>query len=40
VARLDPASKARRGEELELWVDSTKLHFFDPQSGRSLDAKR
>ena len=39
VARLDPASKARRGEELELWVDSTKLHFFDPQSGRSLDQK-
>jgi multiple sugar transport system ATP-binding protein len=40
VARLDPASKARRGEELELWVDSTKLHFFDPESGRSLDQKR
>jgi multiple sugar transport system ATP-binding protein len=36
VARLDAASKARRGEEIELWVDSTKLHFFDPDSGKSL----
>jgi multiple sugar transport system ATP-binding protein len=40
VARLDSVSRARRGEELELWVDSTKLHFFDPESGRSLDQKR
>jgi multiple sugar transport system ATP-binding protein len=36
VARLDAASKAQRGEEVELWVDATKLHFFDPESGRSL----
>jgi multiple sugar transport system ATP-binding protein len=36
VARLDPRSKARRGEELELWVDTDKLHFFDPETGRSL----
>ena len=36
VARLDAASQARRGEEMELWVDSTKLHLFDPESGRSL----
>jgi multiple sugar transport system ATP-binding protein len=39
VARLAPASRARRGEELELWVDSTKLHFFDAESGASLSAQ-
>jgi multiple sugar transport system ATP-binding protein len=36
VARLDAASQVRRGEEAELWVDSTKLHLFDPETGQSL----
>jgi multiple sugar transport system ATP-binding protein len=36
VARLDPASKAQEGQELELWVDATQLHLFDPSDGRSL----
>ncbi len=36
VARLAPESNVERGQEIELWLDSTKLHFFDPQSGRSL----
>jgi multiple sugar transport system ATP-binding protein len=36
VARLDAASPVRRGEEAELWVDSTKVHFFDAESGRNL----
>jgi multiple sugar transport system ATP-binding protein len=36
VARLDAASKVKRGEEAELWVDSTTIHLFDPSSGRSL----
>ena len=36
VARLDAASPVRRGEEVELWVDSTKLHLFDPETGQSL----
>jgi multiple sugar transport system ATP-binding protein len=36
VARLEPASRAQEGQELELWVDATKLHLFDPSDGRSL----
>jgi multiple sugar transport system ATP-binding protein len=36
VARLDPATRIQRGEETELWLDATKLHFFDPESGRNL----
>jgi multiple sugar transport system ATP-binding protein len=33
VARLDAASKARRDEEIELWLDPERLHFFDVDSG-------
>jgi multiple sugar transport system ATP-binding protein len=36
VARLDPTSHARAGELTELWLDATKLHFFDAESGTSL----
>jgi multiple sugar transport system ATP-binding protein len=36
VARLDPESSVKRGKETELWVDTTKLHFFDPEDGRNL----
>jgi multiple sugar transport system ATP-binding protein len=36
VARLDAASGISRGDEAELWVDATRLHFFDPESGKSL----
>jgi multiple sugar transport system ATP-binding protein len=38
VARLDPASNVRVGQESELWVDATRLHLFDPEDGRSLTA--
>ena len=31
--RLDAASEVERGSEAELWVDATKLHLFDPDSG-------
>jgi multiple sugar transport system ATP-binding protein len=40
VARLDPQSKVRPGEEAELWVDSSRLHLFDPEEGRNLTAGR
>jgi multiple sugar transport system ATP-binding protein len=36
VARLDAASKVRKGEEIELWFNSWHLHLFDPETGRSL----
>jgi multiple sugar transport system ATP-binding protein len=38
VARLDPESKVRQGEESELWVDTSRIHFFDASDGRSLTA--
>jgi multiple sugar transport system ATP-binding protein len=36
VARLNPDSRVARGETARLWLDATKLHLFDPQSGKSL----
>jgi multiple sugar transport system ATP-binding protein len=36
VARLAPESKVERGQETELWLDTTKMHLFDPQSGQRL----
>jgi multiple sugar transport system ATP-binding protein len=33
VARLDPASKVAQGQEAELWVDTTRIHFFDTATG-------
>jgi multiple sugar transport system ATP-binding protein len=38
VARLDPESRVKEGEEAELWADASKLHLFEPDSGRSLTA--
>jgi multiple sugar transport system ATP-binding protein len=36
VARLDPASEIKQGQEAELWVDATKLQLFDTEDGRNL----
>jgi len=36
VARLDPASKIKRGDTAELWADTSKLHLFDAESGERL----
>jgi multiple sugar transport system ATP-binding protein len=38
VARLDPGSEVRVGQESELWVDATRIHLFDPEDGRNLTA--
>jgi multiple sugar transport system ATP-binding protein len=40
VARLDAASKVERGAEAELWLDTSTLLFFDPQSGARLGAEQ
>jgi multiple sugar transport system ATP-binding protein len=36
VARLDASSKLGEGEEGELWLDTTRLHVFDPESGERI----
>ncbi|MGV9455933.1 ABC transporter ATP-binding protein [Streptomyces sp. NPDC003635] len=36
VARLDAATRAREGEPLELRVDMSKAHVFDPATGVNL----
>jgi hypothetical protein len=40
VARLGAESKAKQGEELELWFNAWHLHLFDPESGKSLLAAK
>jgi multiple sugar transport system ATP-binding protein len=35
-ARVDPATRARVGDSLELAVDPAEFHFFDAESGESL----
>jgi multiple sugar transport system ATP-binding protein len=40
VARLSPQSKARACEKTELWIDATRLHFFDADTGESLTYRR
>ena len=39
VARLDAASEARKGEEIELWMDPERIHFFDVDSGDRIVAE-
>jgi multiple sugar transport system ATP-binding protein len=38
VARVEAASQIRRGQDAELWLDTTKMHFFDPSGGHYLAA--
>jgi multiple sugar transport system ATP-binding protein len=40
VARLSPESRARSGEPTELWIDASKLQFFDSESGEALTHTR
>jgi multiple sugar transport system ATP-binding protein len=36
TAALNPRTEARKGEPLELFVDTTRFHFFDPESGLGI----
>jgi multiple sugar transport system ATP-binding protein len=36
VARLDPATKARTGERMQLGLRTESIHLFDARSGRNL----
>ena len=33
IARINPNSTVTEGEEIELKINPSKLHFFDPESG-------
>ncbi len=38
TARLDAAANVRPGEQAELWVNTSKMHVFDAESGANLTA--
>jgi multiple sugar transport system ATP-binding protein len=38
VARLDAESNVKVGEPTEVWIDASKMHFFDADSGMSLSS--
>ena len=36
IARINPNSTVKEGEAIKLSIDPSKLHFFDPESGKAL----
>ncbi len=36
VARISPRSRAHMGDAIELAVDTSRMHFFDPETGLSI----
>jgi multiple sugar transport system ATP-binding protein len=36
VISLDSASRVKEGDEAEIWVDTSKIHLFEPSSGDNL----
>jgi multiple sugar transport system ATP-binding protein len=40
VISLDGTSRIKEGEEAEFWVDTAKMHLFDPGTGENLTVDR
>jgi multiple sugar transport system ATP-binding protein len=40
VVSLDGASRVAEGDDAEIWVDSSKMHLFDPATGENLTVDR
>ena len=40
VVSLDGASRISEGDEAEIWVNSSKMHLFDPATGENLTVDR
>jgi multiple sugar transport system ATP-binding protein len=40
VARLDPRTRVRQGDRIELVVDAARMHFFDAADGTSIGTDR
>src|SRR4051794_23015482 len=36
VARLEPSSGVQEGSTAKLWIDTSKIHLFDPKTGEAL----
>jgi multiple sugar transport system ATP-binding protein len=36
VAQLNPRTRAREGDQIELVVDTARMHFFDPETGLGI----
>jgi multiple sugar transport system ATP-binding protein len=36
IARVERGTAAREGERAQLYVDTSRLHFFDAETGESL----
>ena len=36
IARINPNSTVVEGEEIELKIDPSKLHFFNPDTGDAI----
>jgi multiple sugar transport system ATP-binding protein len=40
IARMHPRTAVREGDAVEVVVDTTRMHFFDPDTGEAIDGER